>query len=789
MKQCCRKCKNFKTALAIVARNIALGKFPFPDLLTDSFLIGIWKDPEHTKIRPIAIANNLSKLLITAAWKTGMKYINANQLTQMNQFGVSTSCGAEIPGFMIREYYRSEELYQTISLDITNAFNSIDRVKMLNKVKEKVPTLLPMVRLLYLHDSRLTLPSGEVILSQQGVRQGCPLSPLLFSLTIDEVLEEENRLASELGVQVVAYLDDHTFIQTRESQRRNPDGLTLRTIIDRIQNKLSELNLTLNEQKCTVFKPNYLENPPISQDEERITKRDGTTILGIPIGEDIYIQQSIQNALKDKMSIMNLLDEFPTQIAYHMLRLTIAPTPIYLARALGDDPTLFQQWDFLAEKTVFKLAGQEGDYYTYFSEERENFEEDTRERIIQEIQRRRSRRDITLHSRERVETARELIHLSSREGGLGITLTQKISVDAFLASSLNSIAILQEKGIHFTMSEKTARFFISNQTKLSHEGVSDILNNDNQLRHISTEQVQGLQNRLTKSSHKACKDQIEIQISDTPEWGLFQDHQGDHANRILIKPPTLAETFVVEDSCMKEIISQTLLLPNEFDFHTCHAKTGDQHNINYSNHMNACSYTGMVGIRHTTAKFALEKVCRILDITIRNEQKITREGTNYRADIYAPEMNTVLDVTCVQTTNYNRDLHTAMKNAYKNKVTLYNRMRNQAVLLPEFQDGCKIIPVVIGPRGQVLKRSLKDLTAFLGIPDPFATKLELQGVAPILPNRTDPEKALLAISLLKALSFRVAVDTARCALEWQRMQKEYRIQSAIGSRQNAVNAR
>ena len=116
-------------------------------------------------------------------------------------------------------------------------------------------------------------------------------------------------------------------------------------------------------------------------------------------------------------------------------------------------------------------------------------------------------------------------------------------------------------------------------------------------------------------------------------------------------------------------------------------------------------------------------------------------------------------------------------------------MKNYANLLPEFRDGCKLIPIVIGPRGQVHKKSLQDLTSFLGIPDPFATKLELQGIPPLLPNRTDPENALLAISLLKALSFRVAVDTAQCALEWQRMQKEHWIQSAIGSRQNVVNAR
>jgi hypothetical protein len=116
---------------------------------------------------------------------------------QDNQFGISVSCGAELPAFITREYYRKKTLFQTISLDITNAFNSVNREAMLNKVKNSIPALAPLVGLLYLHDSRLTLSSGEVIYSKQGVRQGCPLSPLLFSLVIDDVLQAENEIAKE----------------------------------------------------------------------------------------------------------------------------------------------------------------------------------------------------------------------------------------------------------------------------------------------------------------------------------------------------------------------------------------------------------------------------------------------------------------------------------------------------------------------------------------------------------------------------------------------------------------
>ena len=175
IKQCFKRCKYFAKALCEIAINMEKGIFPFPDLLTDSFLIGLWKDKEHKGVRPIAIANNLSKLLVTAAWKFCMQYRGIGKLPiQDNQFGISVSCGAELPAFITREYYRKKTLFQTISLDITNAFNSVNREAMLNKVKNSIPALAPLVGLLYLHDSRLTLSSGAVIYSKQGVRQGCP---------------------------------------------------------------------------------------------------------------------------------------------------------------------------------------------------------------------------------------------------------------------------------------------------------------------------------------------------------------------------------------------------------------------------------------------------------------------------------------------------------------------------------------------------------------------------------------------------------------------------------------
>ena len=109
-------------------------------------------------------------------------------------------------------------------------------------------------------------------------------------------------------------------------------------------------------------------------------------------------------------------------------------------------------------------------------------------------------------------------------------------------------------------------------------------------------------------------------------------------------------------------------------------------------------------------------------------------------------------------------------------------MKNRCQLREEFRKGVKLIPVVIGPRGQFYKKSWRDVTRIFGIQSSKASRQEALGVAPILKNDLDPEKASLVISLLKGLAFRAAVSTAQNARKWQELQREHWNQNVLASR-------
>ncbi len=512
-------------------------------------------------------------------------------------------------------------------------------------------------------------------------------------------------------------------------------------------------------------------------DWSTIPNRDGVVLLGIPVGTDDFIEQFVNKTLQPKIQAMYRLPEFPTQIAYHMLRLVIVPSTNFLVRALGHIPEYFMEWDDRIKMTVFTLANQIHDYIYYEGAAKEQWDDDTIEKFIEGRDRQIRNKEITMHSRENYDLAIKLIHLSSRQGGLGIMMATKVAKDARLASIINCMAALNSRGLSLTISDRTAEFILRNEAHLSKTGIIDIRQSPNsgEFRQINIRETKDLQKRLSDLTQKILENEIMAALENEHRdlLPLFLDHQGDHANRVLIKPPSVTKAFAIPNAYMQEIITQTILLTNHLEIRLCHAPTGYTHNNLLANHMNSCSCTGGASERHTHVKRAIERVCKVVGYTVKTEKTLNRRRNagEYRADIYVPTKNTVIDVTIVQTCQNRRTLEIAMERAYEAKLEYYNRMFGDEGYF--VNTGMTIIPVVVGPRGQYYHRSWRDLLQFLGIQDPNATREEVMGGAPSLLNDTPPEKAHQALSLLRASSFQVPVDTAAAAKKWQRTQREY----------------
>ena len=114
--------------------------------------------------------------------------------------------GAEIGVHSMRQYasHNHEEDKLIVKIDFSNAFNSLRRDVMMTKVKEHTPGIFQMMKQSYCEKSFLYFNHQDVILSQEGIQQGNPLSAYFFSLALMDLTKA---CKSELKVW---YLDDGT---------------------------------------------------------------------------------------------------------------------------------------------------------------------------------------------------------------------------------------------------------------------------------------------------------------------------------------------------------------------------------------------------------------------------------------------------------------------------------------------------------------------------------------------------------------------------------------------------
>ena len=185
--------------------------------------------------------------------------------------GFGISGGAEAAVHAGRVYLNNLSSQKAIvKVDFENAFNSIRRDKVLLAVSKFIPDLLPFAHSAYSTSSILWWDDVQID-SSKGIQQGDPIGPLLFCLTIHDLVLS---LVSQFKV---FYLDDGTIGGNLED---------ISADLNHIETQGRELGLRLNVNKSELI---FNDQPAAarllsSYPGLQLVPSEHATLLGFPLG-------------------------------------------------------------------------------------------------------------------------------------------------------------------------------------------------------------------------------------------------------------------------------------------------------------------------------------------------------------------------------------------------------------------------------------------------------------------------------------------------------------------------
>jgi len=239
-----------------------------------------------------------------------------------------------------------------VQLDFKNAFNSVNRPKMLQELRSTNPKLSPWVEFTYCKEAPLYIQGGSMITSQEGIQQGDPLATLLFSVAINPVVRQ---IATEFQTEWSSwYLDDGDLISTISEARK---------VMDHLLSVGPDYGLFLNSSKCQITGRNIDRHKlaDLHLGELKFSEVEGqpaTVILGSPLGPTHYVQDHVSNQQQQLKIFLDRLTELhDPQVALFLMRHSLGVARItHLLRTV--DPTLIELQLVSMESSLLKALTQ-----------------------------------------------------------------------------------------------------------------------------------------------------------------------------------------------------------------------------------------------------------------------------------------------------------------------------------------------------------------------------------------------------------------------------------------------
>ena len=321
------------------------------------------RKPAPGTLHPIAIPTVWRKLWATV---TSKKWSTAIQdFLGGDQFGAGTALGTLRFAKLVQSY-TEDPAHVAISLDIENAFSSLDRRAVIAAMHEIDPVLASTQRQWPCHVSPAAVPAadpaGALPYSSTGLPQGDPMSALAFAAGLCTALRRFRADDHPKGTpRVPAYVDDMVLLC--EVQHAH-------AAFDRLGSCLKEEGLTLNTKKTVVYTtcadgppPGKLRELWLSQGRTDGMVKGGLPVQhdplqqgddehqAIPVGSSNYIEDFLDGKLEDMRRRCHVLTLLPAtldrtdtgvHVALHLLRISVSRKPVHLLAAIP--PLQAQRW-------------------------------------------------------------------------------------------------------------------------------------------------------------------------------------------------------------------------------------------------------------------------------------------------------------------------------------------------------------------------------------------------------------------------------------------------------------
>ena len=251
-----------------------------------------------------------------------------------------------------------------LQTDLQNAFNIVSREKVLEKTAQHFPDIFNWVKASYGTVTELVF-GGNTLESTTGLAQGDPIAPLLFSLVLQDIVEQ---IEEEVpGLEVNAwFLDDGVQVGTAEQlaqvmdimKREGPSrGLVLNT-----------LDNTLIQSKCktTVWRRDFSERKEELDIDcldcgARMVTEEGIILLGAPVGSEEFVRSSSVTRIEKMEEIAEKLVFLEdAQSEYVLLRSCLSTQKMMFALRTVDPQMCEDLWarvDDVTRQALQRLLG------------------------------------------------------------------------------------------------------------------------------------------------------------------------------------------------------------------------------------------------------------------------------------------------------------------------------------------------------------------------------------------------------------------------------------------------